>query len=1178
MLKKITTENINYLYPVFKPIQKPIFRLNKKQCTYLLNENPLLTIDEIIKYKKKNKVPNIVCDLQIDSEFNNADNVDMSNVVLTKEKTNKKIRNLIEQYTISQLEIDKFLNDRRYKEVVTVQMKGYNPTDTTYIYVANEQLVKMNKANVNYTINDDHTIELPSMPSTGKFEYENTVNNELVKWNRQYENRISNEGFLPIDWIRQQGYEVSLRHEKLAKEKRKEMPTLFFKLYGHFLVVDIPTLFKQNTPYYEDLKNAYLWGNITQTRRLMGKSTIDDTCYFSNCIITLNGIDYKMGMKIIDTIGLMGGDSSKLMDYCANTGTPIAKEMINPDEIKDMSSTHIKDPYKVHKYGTGDLVMTELLINFSEMMKDPYKAFKIEKGYTPPALTMGKTVKNLFESIIVDFCEDDLKSFIKKTEKEKKEYFENKTYKASASYLSTLVFPDCNAYLLSKCFGGMIRNNRPLTSEVIGALSDKDFTSAYGKTMSQLPYPIGNPEIWSFKGVTFSEFYNKVKHNLIDYMYYLVIKSPEKTGLKYDQTSFPSWNNEKVDRIKRRKQDTEGYNVTGAVDLDSGYVKIFSNELINSPIVSSDIDFIMNEMTPRQRKEFLNCEILTAAIYPKKLQLNSFKKLVEQQEKHKSKKYSKNKKQYKGWHLLNPNDCHYWTSFKLGDIVDELTSKRNSFPKSHPSNKLYKDLNNTLYGDQVSQYFISSNMIVGNNITGILRRQMYYSKTSLYMYGAVTDGSISNENEVLFPKYRVKNPIIEGRVFEYTGLDFKGLNQLKPIIDDVMIDRVKYKNKYYLLNDFIHILNEEIKENGFISFPNSLILKILPAKPVKGEYLNKEKISKMYNLTNKEIYNNHIGHIKPLIGNSKILLDKSGYTIDNKKYSIEEGKKIIEKASTEHPRKVYKNNQLLNGFYFVLQKSTDGIKKYKLQQGLHNIEIKKIITSVRFQGQSNNHTKDINDEEDTKRRGYESLKKKQIAFKFNKNKDKIETDDIYYSLESPATKGMKANLKKYPHFPPFVKAQIIKPKAYQKSQSKWIHSTNLPGEECLKVCFMRPLSLNTFTFKNAKQQKGWEKYDNTITRQYGYGSELHFLNKKDKSFNLIKLNKKCNEMIIEGVINPRLTLDKSNNLHKKIPNWVYENHHAIKLMKIFINDVEMDNYYDCKNDDYLDEYYNDNFT
>ena len=1177
-MKKTTTENINYLYPVFKPVQKPIFRLNKKQCTYLLNENPLLTIDEIIKYKKKNKVPNIVCDLHIDSEFNNADNVDMSNVVLTKEKTNKKIRNLIEQYTISQLEIDKFLNDRRYKEVVTVQMKGYNPTDTTYIYVANEQLEKMNIANVNYTINDNHTIELPSMPSTGMFEYENTVNNELVKWNRQYENRVSNEGFLPIDWIRQQGYEISLRHEKLAKEKRKEMPTLFFKLYGHFLVVDIPTLFKQNTPYYEDLKNAYLWGNITQTRRLMGKSTIDDTCYFSNCIITLNGIDYKMGVKIIDTIGLMGGDSSKLMDYCANTGTPIAKEMINPDEIKDMSSTHIKDPYKVHKYGTGDLVMTELLINFSEMMKDPYKAFKIEKGYTPPALTMGKTVKNLFESIIVDFCEDDLKSFIKKTEKEKKEYFENKTYKASASYLSTLVFPDCNAYLLSKCFGGMIRNNRPLTSEVIGALSDKDFTSAYGKTMSQLPYPIGNPEIWSFKGVTFGEFYNKIKHNLIDYMYYLVIKSPEKTGLKYDQTSFPSWNNEKVDRIKRRKQDTEGYNVTGAVDLDSGYVKIFSNELINSPIVSSDIDFIMNEMTPRQRKEFLNCEILTAAIYPKKLQLNSFKDLVEQQENHKRKKYSKNKKQYKGWHLLNPNDCHYWTSFKLGDVVDELTSKRNSFPKSHPSNKLYKDLNNTLYGDQVSQYFISSNMIVGNNITGILRRQMYYSKTSLYMYGAVTDGSISNENEALFPKYRVKNPIIEGRVFEYTGLDFKGLNKLEPIIENVMIDRVKYKNEYYLLNDFTHILNEEIKENGFISFPNSLILKILPAKPVKGEYLNKEKISKMYNLTNKEIYNNHIGHIKPLIGNSKILLDKSGYTIDNKKYSLEEGKKLIEKASTEHPRKVYKNNQLLNGFYFVLQKSTDGIKKYKLQQGLHNIEIKKIITSVRFQGQSNNHTKDINDEEDTKRRGFENLKKKQIAFKFNKNKDKIETDDKYYSLESPATKGMKANLKKYPHFPPFVKAQIIKPKAYQKSQSKWIHSTNLPGEECLKVCFMRPLSLNTFTFKNAKQQKGWEKYDNTITRQYGYGLELHFLNRKDKSFNLIKLNKKCNEMIIEEVINPRLTLDISNNLHKKIPNWVYENLHAIKLMKIFINDVEMDNYYDCKNDDYLDEYYNDNFT
>jgi hypothetical protein len=78
-------------------------------------------------------------------------------------------------------------------------------------------------------------------------------------------------------------------------------------------------------------------------------------------------------------------------------------------------------------------------------------------------------------------------------------------------------------------------------------------------------------------------------------------------------------------------------------------------------------------------------------------------------------------------------------------------------------------------------------MIVGNNITGLLRQQMYYSKTSLCMNGAITDGSISNENEALFPKYRIKNPIIEGRVFEYTGIDFKELSQLKHMIDDVMM-------------------------------------------------------------------------------------------------------------------------------------------------------------------------------------------------------------------------------------------------------------------------------------------------------------------------------------------------------------------------------------------------------
>ena len=331
----------------------------------------------------------------------------------------------------------------------------------------------------------------------------------------------------------------------------------------------------------------------------------------------------------------------------------------------------------------------------------------------------------------------------------------------------------------------------------------------------------------------------------------------------------------------------------------------------------------------------------------------------------------------------------------------------------------------------------------------------------------------------------------------------------------------------------------------------------------------------MYNLSNREIYNKDIGHIKPLIGDSKILLDKEGYTIDNKKYSIEEGIKIIEKAATEHPRKIWKDNQLLNGYYFVLEKSKDGIKKYQLQQGLHNIEIKKPLVSVTFQGQGNYHTIDLNNIEETKRRGYESLKKKHTAFKFNDEKNKIETDTNYYNKESPATKGMKADLKKYPHFLPFIKSQIIKPKAFQKNKKRWMHSSYLPGEECLKVSFMRPLSLSQFTFLSEKQRNAWMKDDCRMAKQYSYGLELYYLNDDGITFNIEKMIEKFNQMINSGVIHPRSALDKSNNLHRIIPDWIYENHHAIKLMKLFINDIEMDDYFES---DYTDEYENDEFS
>ena len=37
MLQKITSER-HFLHPVLKPIQQPVFRLNKKGCTFLLED------------------------------------------------------------------------------------------------------------------------------------------------------------------------------------------------------------------------------------------------------------------------------------------------------------------------------------------------------------------------------------------------------------------------------------------------------------------------------------------------------------------------------------------------------------------------------------------------------------------------------------------------------------------------------------------------------------------------------------------------------------------------------------------------------------------------------------------------------------------------------------------------------------------------------------------------------------------------------------------------------------------------------------------------------------------------------------------------------------------------------------------------------------------------------------
>ena len=172
MLKKNTIENINYLYPVLKPIQQPVFKLNKKQCTYLLNENPLLTLDEINKrHKKGEKLPNVVVDTNYDTEYLTPHIIDMSEVLLSKSiKAKSKTRNDIEKLTITNEEIEKYQNERTFKQVVTCQIKGYNPDDTTYIYVHSDQLEYMNNNNVKHTINQDGMKKLPNYPRRGLFD------------------------------------------------------------------------------------------------------------------------------------------------------------------------------------------------------------------------------------------------------------------------------------------------------------------------------------------------------------------------------------------------------------------------------------------------------------------------------------------------------------------------------------------------------------------------------------------------------------------------------------------------------------------------------------------------------------------------------------------------------------------------------------------------------------------------------------------------------------------------------------------------------------------------------------------------------------------------------------------------------------------------------------------------
>lgn len=597
--------------------------------------------------------------------------------------------------------VEKFLDDEfQYRSPVTIQVKHIHHNDEA-IYVHRDFAES----------NPDKTFRHP----------------------------VTKHPFIIGDYLESKGHVVEMWRDETARDHEDKKPMLLVVLYAHFALADIGMVIT-DPDYQNDLSTKFARRHIEMGRRITcgqsGRALFD-------WFISIDDNEYRISLKVVDTCAIHG--IASYANFCSNSGVVLDAKDKMKAWITKMDKAYFEVPEDFDEYALGDLKVYDALKGNAENMREVWCDLGIESYYKPPKLSIGSTVASLFEGKIYDLF--DVKPDLTKTREFKKdEFFEPLTGKANASYLCTLVAS--NAYTLSKCDGGRCKGNKPTTTAIKANQVDIDIAGAYSGAMSILDFPFGTPTILATpykrkdnKGVPLKNVLRAYGNELIPRLWLMRI---QVKNLSFEQDLIPSWID--FNRTVIRKSDSDF--VGGEVDLETGETKIFTTEIFNGALTSDLLD-VIDQWTPRQREDFYSkCEVLAIAFYPKSLELTveKFKKSTSE------KSYQSRSKASNDFDLITQGN-HQWCKVRLGEFfTDIMRAKRVQHPKKSPLNELYKLLGNTSYGVSISRFFGTSNMIVGNNITGMVRAFMYMSEKALNLHGSITDGQVFDLDNVLFRK------------------------------------------------------------------------------------------------------------------------------------------------------------------------------------------------------------------------------------------------------------------------------------------------------------------------------------------------------------------------------------------------------------------------------------------
>lgn len=933
-----------------------------------------------------------------------------------------------------------------------------------------------------------------------------------------------------LDNLKHKGIEASIERKPLMDDKefsafaRKNYKTCTITTFAYFLLVDQMRIFQGE--YLADMIEAVRKGKIKQDKRLISNN--HRRIWYPKWLITINGETYRLAIEFAD-IGAVQGKISfaeMLSNLNMNDGT---KNLL--DGMKDnMLLAMLKKPEEFKRYAIGDLEVYEANKKHNELFSEIYETLNLKQFDITSKLTTGSTVNDLQEATLLNYigCAD--------RSKENKKLLKELTYTASPNNLKSYMNVSekvkkgacLKRHKASKTFGGRCYNNRQqiLATSSCYTLCDIDISAAYTSIASILNYFFGSPVMLNFNEykVTTGQFYKENKKHLIKRGYKFLVETKKDRPLKYEQDVVASCVELKY---KHDVVEEDGKtNILTSVKLDNTPTGIYSRELTNASISWDELNLILNEMTACQRDDFLNNTYMISAIYyPADFECHSIEELKEKIREHELKGNGRLKKVMDFATIDNEDGehCHYWHAANFGKLLmTDIIQYRLKNKKSNPSLAyLFKLVGNTIYGNNVSRHFPTSNIVLAANITGICRVGMWCAEKALNIYQTITDGGVFDLNEVI---QLLRNKIDTTqlvRSYQKTNKYFAQYRKwsTKPITSDGK--KITYQEDIgWLVEGVIYDYNKSL------------------FKKTKFEL---DELKALYGET----------HIQTITKQKEFDIVSKGLNVFFHK---------INQLVIDHIKKIFPNIDLFNGLFKKCKvderelaiKDENGEYIYEESIGLFKFEVKNLCNYAAFHGSADYIYNNTEDKITIKMRGYEA--KTDVVSWYLNNKDELQHDPYYYKEISPIIRflsDLKNNPERVSLPRPFTKSSILKTAEYKKNFNKtWRHTNITPGYDYYEMIRIPVFTLRN-KFTSYAQHKAWISYYNSLKRRNaGLSFEVFYMN-DDGTINYKKMVDEIDKYISDGVMNPKKIFDKDDNFQRNIR----KNKHIINYITL-VNSVK----------------------